>query len=292
MAPEQARGERVDKRTDIWAFGVLLYELVTGTKLFRGDNTGEILAKVIRDEPDLSSAPAQLQRLLKRCLEKDPKKRLRDIGDMELLLGQGEALPMSGVRGLRNWPWIATTAALVIALAVLLFVFARSRETPGQALLANIGTPEGTTQLNGFAISPDGRFLVMAPEARGQLQLWLRKMDTGELLPMPNTEGAVRPFWSPDSREVAFFADGKLKKVAVGGGPVQTLCNVAKPQGGSWGPDGVIVFSPGTRGHFDPAGGILRGDTHRRGRDQGRPEESGPSARRPPLLIRRARRDS
>ena len=248
MAPEQARGERVDKRTDIWAFGVLLYELATGTKLFTGDNTGEILAKVIRDEPDLSSAPAQLQRLLKRCLEKDPKKRLRDIGDMELLLGQGEAPPISGVRGLRTWPWIATAAALVIALAVLLFVFAQSRETPGQALLANIATPEGTTLLQGFAVSPDGRFLVMAPEARGQLQLWLRKMDTGELLPIPNTEGAVRPFWSPNSREIAFFADGKLKKVAVGGGPVQTLCDVANPQGGSWGADGVIVFSSGNRG--------------------------------------------
>ena len=249
MAPEQALAKKgVDKRADIWAFGVLLYELLTGKQLFTGDNTGEILAKVIRDEPDLSGAPAQLQRLLKRCLEKDPKKRLRDIGDMELLLGQGEAPPISGARGLRNWPWIATAAALVIALAVLLFVFAQSRETPGPALLANIASPEGTTLIQSFAISPDGRFLAMAPEGRGQRQLWLRKMDTGELLPMPNTEGARRPFWSPDSREIAFFADGKLKKVAVGGGLVQSLCDVANPQGGSWSRGGVIVFSPGTRG--------------------------------------------
>jgi serine/threonine protein kinase/Tol biopolymer transport system component len=249
MAPEQALGKKgVDKRADIWAFGVLLYELLTGKRPFAGDNTSEILASVIRDEPDLSSAPAQLQRLLKRCLEKDPKKRLRDIGDMDLLVGQEEAGPISRGRRLRIWPWIATAAALLIALALLLFVFARFRDTPGPVLLANIATPEGTAQLRDIAISPDGRFLVMAPEAKGQLQLWLRKMDTSELLPMPNTEGAVRPFWSPDSREIAFFANGKLKKVAVGGGPAQSLCDVANPQGGSWSPGGVIVFSPGRRG--------------------------------------------
>jgi hypothetical protein len=178
---------------------------------------------------------------LKRCLEKDPKKRLRDIGDMELLLGQGEAPPISGARGLRYWPWIATAAALVIALAVLLFVFAQSRETPGPALLANIATPEEPH----FPVS-------LFPMAASSL--WRRRKRTTSALAaevdtenssMPNTEGALRPFWPPDSREIAFFANGELKKVAAGG-PAQRRA-VANPQGGSRAWCG-IVFSPGTKG--------------------------------------------
>ena len=244
MSPEQALGKPVDKRTDIWAFGVLLYKLLTGKGLFTGENVGEILAKVIRDEPDLSEAPAELRPLLNRCLQKDPKNRLRDIGDRELLVRQAEGAPIS--RGRRPWVWIAATAFLLVALAALSFL--HFRETPQPALLATIGTPEGTNVFKGFAVSPDGRYLVMAPESQGKRQLWLRPMDADRPQPITGTEDAGQPFWSPDSRDIAFFADGKLKKVAVSGGPAQSLCDVANPQGGSWSSDGVIVFSPGTAG--------------------------------------------
>lgn len=241
MAPEQARGRPVDKRADIWAFGVVLYEMLTGARLFQGEDLTETLASVVKEQPDLSAVPVSVRRLLERCLEKDPKKRLRDIGDIELLMGEAEALPVSRGGALRQWVWIAATGALTLALAALSFVY--FRETAQPTLLATIATPKGTTLLQGLAISPDGRFLVMAPEAQGKRQLWLRSMDEDRLQPMPDTEDAVQPFWSPDSRYIAFFANGKLKKVALSGGPVQSLCNVADPFGGSWSNGGVIVFS-------------------------------------------------
>jgi eukaryotic-like serine/threonine-protein kinase len=241
MAPEQARGRPVDKRADIWAFGVVLYEMLTGARLFQGEDLTETLASVVKEQPDLSAVPVSVRRLLERCLEKDPKKRLRDIGDIELLMGQAEALPVSRGVGLRQWVWIAATAALTIALAALSFVY--FRETAQPTLLATIATPQGTTVLLGIAISPDGRFLVMAPEVQGRRQLWLRSMDADRLQPIPDTEDAVQPFWSPDSRNIAFFANGKLKRVALSGGSVQSLCNVADPSGGSWSKGGVILFS-------------------------------------------------
>jgi Tol biopolymer transport system component len=241
MAPEQARGRPVDKRADIWAFGVVLYEMLTGARLFQGEDLTETLASVVKEQPDLSGVPVSVRRLLERCLEKDPKKRLRDIGDIELLMGEAEALPVSRGGGLRQWVWIAATGALTLALAALSFVY--FRETAQPTLLATIAMPQGTTVLQGLAISPDGRFLVMAPEAQGRRQLWLRSMDVDRLQPMPDTDDAVQPFWSPDSRNIAFFANGKLKKVALSGGPVQSLCNVDYPFGGSWSNGDVIVFS-------------------------------------------------
>ena len=241
MSPEQARGANVDKRADIWAFGVVLYEMVTGRPLFTGETTADILVAILKDAPDLTVLPEQIRPLVARCLQKDPKNRLRDIGDMELVVGQAAALPISRGRGLRQWVWMATTAVLMLALATLSFVY--FRKTPQPALLATIVMPEGTTVLLGFAISPDGRFLATAPEIHGKRQLWLRPMAAGQPQPIPNTENALQPFWSPDSRNIAFFADGKLKRVAVTGGPDQTVCEVADPYGGSWSSEGVIVFS-------------------------------------------------
>jgi Tol biopolymer transport system component len=241
MSPEQARGANVDKRADIWAFGVVLYEMVTGRPLFTGETTSDILVAILKDAPDLTVLPEQIRPLVARCLQKDPKNRLRDIGDIELVVGQAAALPISRGRGLRQWVWMATTAVLMLALAALSFVY--FRKTPQPALLATIVLPEGTTVLQGFAISPDGRTLVMAPEIHGKRQLWLRPMDADRPQPMPQTEDAAQPFWSPDSRNIAFFANGKLKRVAVSGGPAQSLCDVANPRGGSWSSDDVIVFS-------------------------------------------------
>jgi Tol biopolymer transport system component len=196
---------------------------------------------ILKDAPDLTVLPEQIRPVVARCLQKDPKNRLRDIGDIELVVGQAAPPQISRGRGLRQWVSMATTAVLMLALAALSFVY--FRKTPQPALLATIVMPEGTTVLQGFAISPDGRTLVMAPEIHGKRQLWLRPMDADRPQPMPQTEDAAQPFWSPDSRNIAFFANGKLKRVAVSGGPAQSLCDVANPRGGSWSSDDLIVFS-------------------------------------------------
>ena len=250
MAPEQALGKgSVDKRADIWSFGVVLYALLTGKRLFTGEDAGEILAKVIRDEPDLSAAPAEMLPLLRRCLDKDPKKRLRDIGDMELLVGQATApsqsrLGMGRRVGAAGWITAGVFALVAGALALVHF---RETAQPEQTLRYSIAAPEGST-VGEFAISPDGRYLVMGAQVNAKRQLWLRAMDALQAQPMPFTEDGSYPFWSPDSRYIGFFAQGKLKKVAASGGPAQSLCDVPNSRGGSWSHDNVIVFSPNNSG--------------------------------------------
>ncbi len=247
MAPEQALGNpNVDKRADIWAFGVVLYKLLTGKNLFPGEEASDILAKVIRDEPDLSGAPDQVQPLLRRCLEKDPKKRLRDIGDIELFMGPLSGLQIAVAGGPRRWFWIASTAVLLLALAALAFAHFRETEPQKQTLRYSI-MPEADA-IDFFAISPDGRYLVTSAWVKGRRQLWLRPMDALQAQPIPFTEDGAFPFWSPDSLFIGFFAQGKLKKVAAAGGQAQSLCVVPSSRGGSWSRDGVIVFSPNNSG--------------------------------------------
>ncbi|HEV2200611.1 MAG TPA: protein kinase, partial [Bryobacteraceae bacterium] len=267
MAPEQARGkENVDKRADIWAFGVVLYELITGKRLFQGEDVGDTLASVIKEQPNLDDVPLQVRPLLKRCLEKDPKKRLRDIGDMDLLLSRdsdGAVEPIASTAPLqsrlgRAVPW-AVAGVITLALAALAFVHFRETPPPEQTVRSSIALPENST-VHSFAISPDGRTLVIAAAVNGKRQLWLRPMDALQAQPMAFTEDATYPFWSPDSRFIGFFAQGKLKKVAASGGPAQSLCDVANGRGGSWNRDDVIVFSPGFFGisiqRVPAAGGV------------------------------------
>ena len=250
MAPEQARGkENVDKRADIWAVGVVVYELITGKRLFQGEDVGDTLASVIKEQPNLDDVPQQVRLLLKRCLEKDPKKRLRDIGDMDLLLSRdnnGTEPIASTAPSPSRLGWVAWAVAALFLLTTLGVSFVHFRETPPQeqTLRSAIALPENST-VHSLAISPDGRTLVIAVAVNGKRQLWLRPMDALQAQPMPSTEDATYPFWSPDSRFIGFFAQGKLKKVAASGGPAQSLCDAPEGRGGSWNRDDVIVFSPG-----------------------------------------------
>ncbi len=245
MSPEQAKGKDVDKRADIWAFGVVIYELATGSRPFHGTDMSEILASVIKEHPNYEPVPYELRRLLKKCLEKDPAKRLRDIGDVwELLEAPPAAIaePAPAPPAKRSvFPW-AVAAVLTLAATALAFVHFRETPPQQQTTRYSITTPENSN-IHSFALSPDGRTLVMAATVSGKRQLYLRPMDALQFQPMAFTEEATYPFWSPDSRFIGFFAQGKLKKVAASGGPSLALCDAPDGTGGSWNRDDVIVFA-------------------------------------------------
>ncbi len=262
MSPEQAKGKPVDKRADIWAFGLVLFEMLAGRAVYGGHETvTETLAAVILKEPDYSTLPAatppRARALIERCLRKDPKQRLRDIGDARLTLDEPEpaanpgAAPATAPARSRFWMFLAALAASA-ALAISAVHF-RERPTPLPVLRASLLPPPGVTYMVGEgltttgapALSPDGRSVAFtARNKAGKVQLWVRALnsDTAQLL--PGTEGAAHPFWSPDGRYIAFFADRLLKKIDAGGGATFTICPALQGRGGSWGKDNVIVFNP------------------------------------------------
>jgi len=240
MSPEQANGKPVDKRADIWAFGVVLYEMVTARRPFRGDDVGDVLAAVIKDEPSWDSVPVQLRRLLQRCLEKDPKKRLRDISGVALLLDEA---PANVPRRRRPLPWIAT-GTLAVAAAVALWGPWRGTGSDARGLVrldVDLGTDVSLGSVNGtdVIISPDGSRMVWV--SRGYL--FTRRLDQPRAIQLAGTEGAIAPFFSPDGRWAAFFAFGKLKKVSVEGGASVVLCDAPEGRGGTWSEDGRIILS-------------------------------------------------
>jgi eukaryotic-like serine/threonine-protein kinase len=252
MAPEQARGKTVDKRADIFAFAVVLHELITGKRLFGGEDAGEMLAKVIRDEPDLSDAPPSVQRLLSECLQKDPRKRLRDIGDVWRLMdgaspGASSNAPATPAPRRMLWIWPAIAALFLLSTGALAFVHFREKPPELAPMRFEVPLPPKTALVT-FAISPDGRKLVFnARGSNGRNALWLRMMDAIEAHELPGTEDAyVDPTWSPDSQSIAFMAGGSLKKMDIAGGTPQTLASLAPPSTGiSWGQDDLILFGSG-----------------------------------------------
>src|SRR5215469_11888470 len=239
MSPEQAKGNRVDKRADIWSWGVFLYELLTGERLFKGDEAADTLAQVLTKEPDWDRAPVQVQRLLQRCLEKDPKKRLRDIGEARYLLDNSVTAPK------RSWlAW--TTALLAVAAVGFAALWFRPAPLP-QAMRFEIhAPPDSTLPVGTPAISPDGRtiaFTVNDPD--GKRRIHLRPIDRIETRALPGTEGAVHPFWSPDGRSLAFGAGGRpfhLRRIDVAGGAARDLGETPTPYQGAWSQNGEILF--------------------------------------------------
>jgi eukaryotic-like serine/threonine-protein kinase len=258
MSPEQVRGQPTDKRADIWAFGVVFYELLTGKMLFGdGKNVSDSLAAVLTREPDLQAlpkgTPPRVRRLLELCLRKDPKLRLQAIGDARILLDEPEPEALGPSASARRWiPW---SAAGVLGIALLAFGggwlrLKTSEPGPGAARFL-LPLPPGTSAdahiMSTHAVpSPDGRQLVIVARdsSSGRPGLWVRPLESNSARRLDKTEEASLPFWSPDSQYLGFFAEGKLKRVAVSGASVQTICEVSRDtDGGTWNQDGVIVFA-------------------------------------------------
>ena len=242
MSPEQAAGTPVDRRADIWSYGVVLWEMLTGSRLFQGDTIAHTLAAVLQTpiEFDKVAAPALFKNLLRRCLDRNVSTRLRDIGEARIALSRNE--PPEPVKVERPvspgyWNWVAAFVAL-IAMG-LGFLHFREQPPVQQVLQYSLPLPEKVTNINHMAVSPDGHYVVMS--AGG---LWVRPLDSSQAQLLPGTEDATFPFWSPDSRYIAFFSKDKLMKIAATGGPAQALCDAPNSRGGSWGSDGVIIFAP------------------------------------------------
>ncbi|HEY1340012.1 MAG TPA: protein kinase [Bryobacteraceae bacterium] len=252
MAPEQARGKPVDKRADIWAFGVVLYELVTGQRLFRGEDVAEVLAGVINAEPKLDGAPPEVLPLLRACLEKDPKRRLRDIGDAWRLLEPGAKID-APVKGSAGWMGWAAAAVVAAAAGIALWAPWRAATLPTAVLSYFLPLAPKTAYIHngGLTVSPDGRRLAFAAvEANGVPRLWIQPLDSAaDAQPLPATEGPLGiSSWSRDSRWVFSALNGKLVKVNIAGGAPVFLCdlNGVIPVGGSENAAGRILLGSGT----------------------------------------------
>jgi eukaryotic-like serine/threonine-protein kinase len=274
MSPEQAKAKPVDRRADIWAFGCVLYEMLTGKMAFSGETASDTLAAVIRANPDWSqlpaATPARVRVLLQRCSQKDPKQRLRDVGDARISLDEvlsGTADPTIAapiVPAKQSWrAWVIACAAVVstLVLAALLFLWRGHPAAQADLMRFEIPTPQETGDVV-FALSPDGRELAFtAPDAGGVFRLWVRPLNSLDAHELPGSvvSGTDPPFfWSRDSRYLVFDGGGKLEKIDISGGPAQVLCDVPGiVVGGSQNKDGVIIFgqSPGVIMRVPTSGG-------------------------------------
>jgi Tol biopolymer transport system component/predicted Ser/Thr protein kinase len=246
MSPEQAKGKAADRRADIWAFGVVFYEMLTGKQLFTGETVGEILASVIKEEPALDGLPAAVRPLIARCLQKDPRRRLQAIGEARLMLEDGGTeVPRQAKARPTTLAWVLAAVGIIAAAAVS-FVHFREPAPEKHAIRFQVSPPE-KSNFNGYRLSPDGRNLAFIAGGGGPGRLMVRSMDSLEARAFPGTDGASLPFWSADSAWIGFFvqSENKLKKVSANGGPPQTLCDAPGRAGGTWNQDGVILFASG-----------------------------------------------
>src|SRR5262245_7686534 len=270
MSPEQARGKNVDRRADIWSFGCVTFELFTGKQAFEGETVTDLFATILRSEPDWDALPATtpvaVRLLLHRCLQKDMRRRLQHIGEariaMEDAVVPGAERPAPAVRVLtaehRLKHWILGTAVVsVIVLATIVALIVANRSVPETRVVQfSVLPPPGGTFEQGVgsvftaaSISPDGRRLAYtARDASGRLLLWVRSLDSLTPQSFPGTDGASFPFWSPDSRSIAFFVNGKVMRVEASGGPPQTVSDTENFRGGTWNRDNVLVVAQGTGG--------------------------------------------
>jgi eukaryotic-like serine/threonine-protein kinase len=279
MAPEQARGRPVDKRADVWAFGAVLFEMLTGRRAFDGEDVAEVLGAVVRLEPDWSAlsadGPPPVRTLLQRCLVKEPRERIADIAAVLFVLRHqiGPTTPATVPASANRRAWWVAAIASAAALAMAAFAF--RAYPPDRLELApiefTIAPPEdasfggpvrgGTGVATQLAVSPDGRHIVFVARTNTAYQIWLRPFAALVATPIRGTERGTFPFWSPDSRSIGFFADGKLKTVRIEGGPPIVLADAPTSSGGSWNRDNVILFAPGVSRpglwRVSSAGGVL-----------------------------------
>jgi eukaryotic-like serine/threonine-protein kinase len=269
MAPEQLEGKDADGRTDIFAFGATLYEMATGKKAFTGASRASLITAIMSAEPPSISSvqpmsPPALDRVAKKCLAKDPEDRWQNAADLGSELewiresGSQTGVAPSVAPHRRPWlPWAVTALAALVTVAVLL----RPRRVETSAvprMVLSILPPQGAAWTDWFALSPDGRRLALVGSSEGRVQIWIRRLDEEDAHAVAGTEEAEDPFWSPDGRSLAFFAQNKLKRIELESGAVQVLCDSGLGRGGAWSREGVILFagiSPGVLSRVAASGG-------------------------------------
>ncbi len=258
MSPEQARGTVVDRRADVWAFGAVLWEMLTGQRLFEGATVSDTLASVLKTDPQWSAlppaTPAAIRRLLRRCLEKDRKHRLDSAAAVRLEIEDALTAPpaVDGAASATSsapvgrWAWmtaLAVASVAILALAIPAALYFRRAAPDRSVTRLELATPPTSSSVS-LALSPDGRQIAFVATGEGAPKLWVRRFDQASATALSGTNGATYPFWAPDGRAIGFFADGKVKRVDLSGGLPQTLADAPIGRGGTWSTAGVILFAP------------------------------------------------